>query len=77
MLLIAHFGVIVVEDRNEIRLLTYRQAAKSLGVTERTVYSYVTSGGLIAIKLGRLRRIDPADLATFIAHKREVSHASH
>ena len=65
-----------MEDRH-LRLLTYRQAAKSLGVTERTVYTYVVAGELVAIRLGRLRRIDPADLDAFIARKREVKHVAY
>jgi len=64
-----------MEDSPPTRLLTFRQVAKSLGVTERTVYSYVVSGELPAIKLGRLRRIHPEDLASFVAKKRKVNHA--
>jgi excisionase family DNA binding protein len=48
------------------RLLTYRQAAKVLGVTERTVWSLVNAGTLPAVRFGRCVRIDPADLRAFI-----------
>jgi len=63
-----------MDDLILLRLLTFRQVAKSLGVTERTVYSYVVSGELPAIRLGRLRRIHPDDLASFVEKKRKVNH---
>lgn len=47
-------------------LLTYRQAAKVLGVTERTVWSLVNVGTLPAVRFGRSLRIDPVDLRAFI-----------
>lgn len=47
-------------------LLTYRQAAKVLGITERTIWSLVNEGMLPAVRFGRSVRIDPADLRAFI-----------
>lgn len=47
-------------------LLTYRAAAKVLGVTERTVWTLVDRGELPAVRFGRSVRIDPADLRIFI-----------
>lgn len=47
-------------------LLTYRQAAKVLGVTERTVWSLVDEGTMPAVRFGRSVRIDPTDLRAFI-----------
>lgn len=47
-------------------LLTYRQAAKVLGVTERTVWTLVHDGELPVVRFGRSVRIDPADLREFI-----------
>ncbi|TVQ32988.1 MAG: DNA-binding protein [Phycisphaeraceae bacterium] len=47
-------------------LLTYREAAKVLGVTERTIWSLVHAGRLPAVRFGRNVRIDPADLRGFI-----------
>ncbi|HMN96930.1 MAG TPA: helix-turn-helix domain-containing protein [Phycisphaerales bacterium] len=47
-------------------LLTYREAAKVLGVTERTVWTLVAGGVLPAVRFGRSVRIDPADLRAFI-----------
>ncbi|MFO0828096.1 MAG: helix-turn-helix domain-containing protein [Phycisphaerales bacterium] len=47
-------------------LLTYREAAKVLGVTDRTVWTLVDGGVLPAVRFGRSVRIDPADLRAFI-----------
>lgn len=47
-------------------LLAYPEAAKVLGVTERTVRSLVCRGALPAVRFGRSVRIDPADLRAFI-----------
>ncbi len=48
------------------RLLSYREAGKLLGVTERTVWTLVNDGELPAVRFGRSVRIDPADLRAFI-----------
>jgi len=47
-------------------LLTYRAAGRVLGVTERTVWTYVQRGELPAVRFGGSVRIDPADLRVFI-----------
>lgn len=47
-------------------LLTYREAAGVLGVTDRTVWTLVDRGDLPAVRFGRSVRIDPADLRAFI-----------
>jgi excisionase family DNA binding protein len=48
------------------RLLTYRQAAEVLGVSERSIWTLVDKGNLAAVRFGRSVRIDPADLRAFI-----------
>lgn len=48
------------------KLLTYRQAAEMLGVTDRTVWTLVDEGELPAVRFGRSVRIDPVDLRTYI-----------
>ncbi|MCC6662050.1 MAG: helix-turn-helix domain-containing protein [Phycisphaerales bacterium] len=47
-------------------LLTYREAAKVLGVTPRTVWTLVQAGTLPSVRFGRSVRIDPTDLRRFI-----------
>jgi len=49
-----------------IPLLTLRQAAATLQVSIRSVRRLVDAGALPAIRLGRLVRIDSADLAALI-----------
>ena len=53
-------------------LLTYREAAKILGVTERTVWTLVDGGLLPAVRFGRSVRIDPADLRGFIENAKRT-----
>lgn len=48
------------------QLLTYREAGKLLGVTERTIWTLVDRGELPAVRFGRSVRIDPADLRAYI-----------
>lgn len=47
-------------------LLTYRRAARRLGVSERTLWGLVKRGQLPAVKFGGVVRIDPVDLDRFI-----------
>jgi excisionase family DNA binding protein len=47
-------------------LLTYREVAEVLGVTDRTVWELVRKGELRNVRVGRSVRIDPADLKQFI-----------
>ena len=47
--------------------LTVEAVADQLGVTEKTIYRYVKSGRLRAVRLGsRLLRIDPASVAELL-----------
>ncbi|MFO0784702.1 MAG: helix-turn-helix domain-containing protein [Phycisphaerales bacterium] len=55
-------------------LLTYREAAKVLGVTPRTVWTLVHAGTLPAVRFGRSVRIDPTDLTRFIDRAKGVEH---
>ena len=60
-------------------LLTYQEAAKVLQVTDRTVWQLVKDGVLPAVRFGRIVRIDPEDLKTFIRKAKDgqgVRHAS-
>ena len=52
------------------KLLTPEQVAKRLQVTEWTVYGWLRRGKLPALKLGRLWRIRPEDLETFLENAR-------
>jgi len=54
------------------KLLTPEQVAERLQVTERTVYGWLRRGKLPALKLGRLWRIRPDDLETFLENARKM-----
>ena len=48
------------------KLLSYREAGKILGCSEKTVWTMVNTGQIPACRFGRLVRIDPQDLQLFI-----------
>ena len=48
------------------RLMTYQEAAKVLGITDRTLWELVRKGEIRNVRVGRSVRIDPADLRQFI-----------
>jgi excisionase family DNA binding protein len=51
----------------EPMLLTARQAAKVLSISERTLFSLTKSGSITAVRFGgRNVRYDPADLRAWI-----------
>ena len=52
-------------------LLTVRQAARQLSLSPSAVHNYISSRRLPVIRLGRAVRIQPADLAEFIAQRRQ------
>jgi excisionase family DNA binding protein len=59
------------EFTNNQDLLTYREAAKRLGCSDRTIWELVRRGDLPAVKYLRNVRIDPRDLEAFIANHKE------
>jgi excisionase family DNA binding protein len=48
------------------KLLTTQEIADYLGLTQRTIYTYIQSGSLRAIKIGREWRIKESELEAFI-----------
>ena len=58
-------------------LLTYRDAAKVLSVTDRTVWTLVDRGELLAVRFGRSVRIDPSDLRAFIERSKQGQGPDH
>lgn len=71
-------GVQRADDDAVLALLDLDAVAHRLKTSLRTARRYVSSGDLKAVKLGRLTRVRPADLATFIAHlaEREITKES-
>jgi excisionase family DNA binding protein len=54
---------------------TERTLAAYLAVSDRTVRNWIRRGELPSYKLGASRRIDPADVATFLERRREEAAA--
>jgi len=54
---------------------TERSLAAYLAVSDRTVRNWIRRGELPSYKLGASRRIDPADVATFLEQRREEAAA--
>ena len=50
---------------------TERSLAAYLAVSDRTIRNWIRRGELPSYKLGAARRIDPADVDTFLARRRE------
>ena len=48
------------------KLLTTQEVADHLGLTQRTIYTYIQSGSLRAVKVGREWRIKESELEAFI-----------
>jgi excisionase family DNA binding protein len=55
------------------RLLTVPQAAEHLGVSRSKLYELIAAGEITTVRVGRARRIAPADLASFIAARRQAA----
>jgi excisionase family DNA binding protein len=54
-------------ERGAYGLLTVREAATRLGVSEAAIRRWVTTGRLRGVRVGRAVRIDDRDLAAIIA----------
>ena len=48
------------------KLLTTQEIADYLGLTQRTIYTYIQSGSLRAVKVGREWRLKESELEAFI-----------
>jgi excisionase family DNA binding protein len=61
----------VIARTSERMLLTVEEAAERLGVGRSTMYQLISAGLVDTIRIGRLRRIEPDALATYISRLRE------
>ena len=50
----------------ELTFYTIKEVSTILKVTQRTVYNFIKSGNLIALKIGKYWRVKHADLENFI-----------
>jgi len=58
------------ERDQPIRWMSTREACEHLGVTLRTLYRFIDEGELPAYKMGRVIRLQAADVTRFIERKR-------
>jgi excisionase family DNA binding protein len=56
--------------REEIHWLSTADAARILGVTNRTLYRFIDEGQLVAYKFGRVIRLKESDVDAFIEASR-------
>lgn len=54
-----------------VAFFTERTLAAYLAVSDRTIRNWIRRGELPSYKLGAARRIDPADVDAFLAHRRD------
>jgi excisionase family DNA binding protein len=61
-------------ERNapSVAFFTERTLAAYLAVSDRTIRNWIRRGELPSYKLGAARRIDPADVDTFLSQRREL-----
>lgn len=67
-LVMALIGENKKQEQSRLReLVTTKETAQSLKVSERTVYNLIKSGGLERIKIGRATRITSSSLEAYIS----------
>lgn len=54
-----------------LQMLTVQDIAERLGVRENTIYNRIRLGELPASKVGRVHRIDPRDLESYLVRNRK------
>lgn len=54
-------------------LLTVEEAARRLRIGRTTMYALIASGAVESVPVGRLRRVPPDALHTYVAHLRQTA----
>jgi excisionase family DNA binding protein len=65
--------ILSVKPKAASTFFTERSLAAYLAVSDRTIRNWIRRGELPSYKLGASRRIDPADVESFLARHREES----
>ncbi len=55
------------DQDDEIVWMTTQEAARRMGITPRTLYRFIDEGGIRAYKMGRVFRVQKADVDAYIA----------
>jgi excisionase family DNA binding protein len=63
-------GLTRVESNESAALFSVRQVAEQLGVHPETVRRLIHDGRLVAVRVGRVLRIDSSELDGFLARQR-------
>ena len=58
--------------RQDDRLLTIREVARYLGVSEKTIRRMVAAGLIPCVRIGRAIRFLPGDVFRWVSARREV-----
>ena len=53
------------------RLLTVREAARRLSVSEKTMRRLIGAGRIPCVRIKRMLRLDPADVSRFVEARKE------
>jgi excisionase family DNA binding protein len=69
-------GEVRVLEREEPVFYTIASLAQRLALGERTIRNYVESGEIPSYKFGRARRIDPQDVDSWLARRRQDRRAA-
>ena len=56
------------------KLLSIEDVAEILGLEYKTIYRLIRGGGLPAARVGRVYRVDRADLEAFLERQKQVVH---
>ena len=65
-----------ITDAERRRFFTVNSLADYLAVSPRTVRNWIERGELASYDLGDLRRIDPADVDSFLEQRRDTRRAA-
>ncbi len=56
-------------------LLTVEEAADRLSIGRTTLYALISAGQIASVRIGRLRRLRPADLEAYVAYLPAIAEA--
>jgi len=64
------------DTQTPILLLTPRQAARALNISEKTLYNYTKAGAIPVVQIGRCKRYTLADLTMCIDRAKSLQQSS-
>lgn len=67
-----HYLIMIKIKKGRIQMLTLNEVASRLNMHYNTIYKYIKSGELKAVRFKRVYRIEEKDLQKFIKDRRVV-----